>query len=125
MNLVDSSGWLEYFIGGENSDFFASAIEDKENLMISSINLYEVLKKLLQTNDIKKALVYLTSMKAATQINVDEEIAYKAVLLSNEFKLPMADSLLYATAKVHNATFYTQDQNFENIADVKFIKKTY
>ncbi len=125
MNLVNSSGWLEYYSNGENADFFAPAIEDTRNLVVSTINIYEVLKRLMQFHDIKIALGYIAPMRKAAIISIDEDLALQAVTLSQRYKLPLADSLLYATAKIHNATFWTQDKHFETIHDVKFCRKDY
>lgn len=123
MNLVDSSGWLEYFADGENSDFFTSAIEDVDNLIVSTINLYEVFKKILQQRDETDALQAVSLMQQGKIIEIESTIALNAAKLSYDLKLPMADSLILATAKLHGAILWTQDSDFENIPNVKFIKK--
>jgi len=123
MNLVDSSGWLEYLADSENSDFFASALENTADLIVSTINLYEVFKKILQQNDETNALQAVSLMQQGTIVEVDSSIALNAAKISYDLKLPMADSLILATARMHNAILWTQDSDFENIPNVKFIKK--
>ena len=123
MNLVDSSGWLEYFAGSKNSDFFTLAIEDVSNLIVSTINLYEVFKKILQQRDETDALQAVSLMQQGKIIEIDSTISLNAAKMSYDLKLPMADSLILATAKMHDAILWTQDSDFEKIPNVKFIKK--
>ena len=122
MNLVDSSGWLEYFGDGGNADFFAPAIEDTENLIVSAINIYEVFKKLLLEKDENVALHAVAAMRIALVQPVNEGIALAGARISHESGLPMADGLILATARFHNAVLWTQDSDFVNIQGVKFIK---
>lgn len=123
MNLVDSSGWLEYFTDSRNAKFFAQAIEDKENLIISVINLYEVYKKVMSGKNENSAKEAYSVMAQATVIDVDTSIALRASKLSCELKIPMADSLIYITAQINNATVWTQDYDFKDLPGVKFFKK--
>ena len=108
MNLVDSSGWLEYFADGKNADFFAPAVEDTNNLMVSTINIYEVFKNILLERDENAALQAIAVMQQAMIKDVDPAIALLASRLSIKNKLPMADSLIWATAKLNDATLWTQ-----------------
>lgn len=123
MNLVDSSGWLEYFADGKNAKFFAPAIEELDSLVVSSINLYEVFKKVTLEKSEHDALQAISLMQQAKVISVNSIIALQAAKLCIEKKLPMADSLIYATAIQHNAILWTQDNDFKGLKDVKFIKK--
>jgi len=123
MNLVDSSGWLEYFADGENADFFASSIEDTEHLVVSTINIYEVFKRILIQRDEHSALQAVAIMEQGHVIDLSSEISLSAALISSEYKIPMADSMIYATAKASKATLWTQDIDFEALAGVKYIKK--
>jgi len=123
MNLVDSSGWLEYFADGSNAEFFAAAIEETENLIVSTINIYEVYKRILQQRGEDVALQGVALMHQAGVVEVTSPIAMDAVKLSAELKLPMADSLILATARTFGATLWTQDADFQGIPDVKFTKK--
>jgi len=123
MNLVDSSGWLEYFSDDKNSDFFAPAIENTADLIVSTINLFEVFKKILQQRDETDALQAISLMQQGTVIDIDSTISLNAAKISYDLKLPMADSLILATAKMHDAVLWTQDSDLETIPSVKFIKK--
>jgi predicted nucleic acid-binding protein len=123
MNLVDSSGWLEYFADGKNSKIFAPAIENMEELIVSTINLYEVYKKILKERDEKSAIEAIGIMHQAKVIDIDSSISIHAAELSYNYKLPMADSLIYATAKQNDATVWTQDSDFKDLDNVKLVKK--
>lgn len=123
MNVVDSSGWLEYFAEGENAGFFAAAIEDTENLLVPVICLYEVFKRVTQQRGLSAAQTNIGDMYAGRVIDMDASIALNAAQISIELKLPMADSLILATARAHNATVWTQDEHFKDIPGVRYIKK--
>lgn len=89
MNIVDSSGWLEYFAEGGNAEFFAPAIEDTKNLLVPVICLYEVFKRILQQSGINAAQINIGDMKLGKIIELDESLALSAARLSVENKLPM------------------------------------
>ncbi len=123
MNLVDSSGWLEYFADGCNAEFFAAAIEDTDNLIVSTINIYEVFKKVLQQRGEEAALQAVALMHQAGVADVTSSIAMDAVRLGAELKLPMADSLILATARMYGAILWTQDADFDGLPNVRYTKK--
>jgi predicted nucleic acid-binding protein len=123
MNLVDSSGWLEYFADGRNARFFAPALEDTENLIVSTINIYEVFKRVLQQRGEGAALQAVALMQQANIADVTSPIAMDAANLSAKLKLPMADSLMFATARAYGATLWTQDTDLDGLPGVKFTKK--
>jgi len=125
MNIVDSSGWLEYFAEGGNADFFAPAIEDTKNLLVPVICVYEVFKKLLVQSGVNEAQVHISDMKQGKIIDIDESLAMSAAQLSAELKLPMADSLILAAARANNAILWTQDEHFKDLDGVKYIEKKY
>lgn len=125
MNIVDSSGWLEYFAEGGNADFFAPAIEDTKNLLVPVICMYEVFKKLLQQSGISEAQVHASDMKQGKVIEIDESLALSAAKLSADLKLPMADSLILAAARVHDAILWTQDEHFKDLDGVRYVEKKY
>jgi len=125
MNLVDSSGWLEYFADGDNADFFAPAIEDTENLLVPVICIYEVFKRIRQQKGINDAQQHIGDMKLGTVIEIDESLALSAAKISHGLKLPMADSLILASARANNAILWTQDEHFNGLDGVKFIEKKY
>lgn len=122
MNLVDSCGWLEYFANGVNADFFAPAIEQGEELLVSSICLFEVFKRVLQQRGEHDALRATAVMQQGKVIAFDHLLALTAARLSAELKLPMADSIILATARSQGALVWTQDSHFEGLADVRYIK---
>jgi predicted nucleic acid-binding protein len=123
MNLVDSSGWLEYLADSKNAKLFAPAIEKTDELMVSTINLYEVYKKILLEKDENSAIQVIGLMQQAKVINVNSSIAIQAAKLSYEQKIPMADSLIYITAKQNDGIVWTQDPDFKDLDDVKYFKK--
>lgn len=123
MNLVDSSGWLEYFADDKNSDFFTPAIEDTKKLIVSTINIYEVFKKILHHRNENDAMQAVSVMHQAQIVDVTSSLALFAARISCEMKLPMADSLILATAKSANAILWTQDSDFKGIPEVKYIRK--
>jgi predicted nucleic acid-binding protein len=123
MNLVDSSGWLEYFADGKNAEFFAPPIQDIKNLLVSTINIYEVFKKILEQRDVNAALEAIGVMEQARIIDFNSTLALFSAGLSYELKLPMADSIILATARSLKATLWTQDLHLANLPDVKYISK--
>ena len=123
MNIVDSSGWLEYFADDKNSDFFAPVIEDTENLIVSTINIYEVFKSILQQRDENDAIQAVAVMQQALVIDVTAAVSLLAAGISYKKKLPMADSLILATVKSMDAILWTQDSDFIGIPDVRYVKK--
>jgi len=125
MNVVDSSGWLEYFADGDNADFFAPAIEDTKNLLVPVICIYEVFKKLRIQSGANEAHLHVSDMKQGRIIEIDESLALSAAQLSADLKLPMADSLILASARANNAVLWTQDEHFKGLDGVKYIEKQY
>ncbi len=123
MNLVDSSGWLEYFAGAKNAKNYAPAIEDLKHLIVSTINLYEVYKKVLSEKNEQMALTAISVMQQANVVDVTPEIALHAAKISVENKIPMADSIIYATALSQGAILWTQDEHFRDIENVKYFEK--
>lgn len=123
-NVVDSSAWLEYIGDTKNGENFAKVIQDTNSLIIPSIVLFEVYKKLIRFSDEKSALTGLITMKAgAVVIDLDEELAIMAVLIQKKHGLPMADSIILATARFFNAILWTQDSDFKGIEGVKYFPK--
>jgi toxin FitB len=123
MNIVDSSGWLEYFADGENAAFFAPAIEDSRNLLVPVISVYEVFKRVLLEYGIDVAELRIADLYKGQQIDLTSSLALSAAQLSVEYKLPMADSLILATARVHEAVLWTQDEHFKDLPGVRYIIK--
>lgn len=123
MNVVDSSGWLEYFAEGSNAGFFAPAIEKTQDLIVPSVSLYEVFKRVLLQRGMNDALQAVALMQQGRVVDLDGSIALAAATLSIELSLPMADSMMLATARAHHATLWTQDADFASVEGVKFIAK--
>ena len=122
MKVVDSCGWLEYFADGKNAEHFAAAIEDTEQLIIPAISIFEVFKRILQQSGEDAALQVVAIMAQGAVIDLDMSIALSAAKLSVEHKMPMADSIILATARQHQATVLTQDNDFEGLAGVAYFK---
>ena len=123
MNLVDSSAWLEYFADGPNADVFAAAVEDTEKLVVPTICLLEVFKRVLQQRGESDALSVVTQMQQGQVVELDAALALNAARLSFDLKLPLADSVILATARAHKATLWTQDADFEGMPGVKYRAK--
>ena len=121
MNVVDSSGWLEYFAGGPNADFFAPAVEAVDELVVPAVSLYEVFKRVLQQRGEGDALQAIALMQQGSLVELTSPIALDAARTSAELGLPMADSIILATARAHEATLWTQDSHFEGIEGVRYI----
>lgn len=123
MNVVDSSGWLEYFADNPNADVFATPILEIDNLIVPSISLLEVFKRVLQQRGQDAALQTVALMKQGQVVPLDETLALQAAKLGLEHKLPLADSVMLATARAFDATLWTQDADFDGIDGVRFIRK--
>lgn len=114
MNVIDSSGWLEYF---------ADAIADTEELIVPIISLLEVFKRILQQRDENAALQAVACMRQGRVVPLDEETALNTAKLGELHRLPLADSVILATARRHEATLWTQDSDFEGLEHVRYIAK--
>ena len=123
MNVVDSSGWIEYFINGGNANFFNSPIRDTDNLLVPTICLYEVFKRILFELGEDEALQVTGIMSLGKVVELNRDIAIHAANISLELKLAMADSIILATARAYNATLWTQDEHFKGLEGVKYIEK--
>ena len=123
MNVVDSSGWLEYFADGPNAKLFAPAVEATRDLIVPTLSLYEVFKRVLQQRGENDALQAAALMQQGLVVELTGPIALSAARLSADTKLPMADSIMLATARAHHAAFWTQDADFKGVADVKLVAK--
>jgi predicted nucleic acid-binding protein len=122
MNVVDSSGWLEYFAGGPNADFFAPAVESVSELIVPTLNLYEVFKRVLQQRGEGDALQAVAVMVQGTVVDLDMDVALNAAKLSIDLKLPMADSVMLATSRRHGAILWTQDAHLNGVQGVQYRK---
>ena len=123
MNVVDSSAWLEYFANGPNARFFAKPIEQVDKLIVPSLSLFEVFKRVLQQRDETDALQAVAVMQQGVVVDLDSPMALSAARLSVENKLPLADSVILATAREYDATLWTQDADFEGLDNVQYRRR--
>ena len=123
MNVVDSSGWLEYLADGSNADFFANSILATADLLVPTLSLYEVFKRVLQQRGEDDALQAVALMQQGMIVELSDSLALSAARISLNDKIPMADSIMLATARAYGATLWSQDSDFENIAGVRYIAK--
>ncbi|MCW7488055.1 type II toxin-antitoxin system VapC family toxin [Leptospira meyeri] len=123
MNVVDSSGWLEYFSGTNRANLFAEAIEKTETLIVPSLSLFEIFKKVYKEKGEDLALKIVAHMQLGTVVNLDSRISIYAAKISVEKSIPMADSIIYATAQLSKAILWTQDHDFRGLQGVKFFEK--
>jgi len=121
-NIVDSCGWLEYFADALNAGRFAPAIEDTKNLIIPSICIYEVFKRVYQQRGEDAALQAVSVMCQGEVVVVDDVLALSAAKFSIEYKLPMADSIIFAVSRQMKAKLWTQDDDFKHIQEVNYIE---
>ncbi len=122
MNVVDSSGWLEYFADAPNADYFAPTILNTAELLIPSISIYEVFKRVYQQRGEDAAFQAIATMLQGVTVDLDSTLALNAVKVSIDLGLPMADSIIFATAQTNSATLWTQDAHFKDIPGVRYIE---
>jgi len=123
MNIVDSSGWLEYFVDGVNADQFAPVLQMPEKLLVPSITIFEVFKVVCRELGEHQALQTTALMRQGTVVDLSAAIATQAAKVSLDLKLPMADSIILTTGMLHNAVIWTQDEHFSGLAGVKYFPK--
>jgi predicted nucleic acid-binding protein len=121
MIVVDSSGWLEYFADGKNAAAFAPAIQKPANLIVPTLSIYEVFKRVLQQRDESEALQAVTAMLQGNVVELTLPIALAAAKISTETGLPMADSVMLATARAFQAELWTQDSDFKSVEGAKYV----
>jgi predicted nucleic acid-binding protein len=120
VNVVDSSGWLEYFAGGPNAAFFAPALEATDEIVVPVISVYEVFKRVLVQRGEGDAFQAVAMMQQGTVVDLTADAALDAARLSAQLKLPMADALILSAARSHSATLWTQDSHFEGMEGVRY-----
>ena len=123
MNVVDSSGWLEYFADGPNADFFEPSIRDIERLIVPTLSIFEVFKRVSQQRGEGDALQAIAVMQQGSVVDLNVPLAIDSARLSIEGKLPMADSVMLATARAHAGELWTQDSDFEGLDGVNYVKR--
>jgi toxin FitB len=123
MNVVDSSGWLEFFADGPNADFFAPAIENIPELVVLSLSMYEVFKRVLQQRGEDEALQAVGVMAQGRMVDLTMTLAMNAARISVDLRLPMASSIILATARAYHAILWTQDADFRGLEGVQYIER--
>jgi len=123
MNLVDSSGWLEFFADGPNAKFFATPLKNVDELVVPTISIYEVFKSVLRQRDESAGLQAIALMKQGQVVDLTTNIAMMAAKLSLEHNVPMADSIILSTGRLYQATVWTQDADFKGLDGVEYVKK--
>lgn len=123
MNVVDSSGWPEYFADGPNARFFAKAIEAPAELLVPTLSLYEVFKQVLRQRGEGEALQAVAVMQQSTVVELTAPLALAAARVSLDLGIPMADSIMLATARASDATLWSQDADFAGVPGVRYIAK--
>lgn len=124
MNVVDSSAWLSYFAGDANALVFAGPVEQISQLLVPSITIAEVFKNVLRQRGEEAALVVVAHMEQGRVVPLDSELATDAAKFGVLYKLPLADSIIFATAHKYGATLWTQDNDFEGLLNVKYVPKS-
>lgn len=123
MNVVDSSGWIEFFTDGANADFFAEALGEPGSLIVPTISILEVFRFVLLHREESDALEAAAAMRRGAVVDLDPELALLSAQLGVERKLPLADSVIYATAQRAGAVLWTQDEDFAHLEDVRFVRR--
>ncbi len=123
MNVVDSCGWLEYFSNGPNAEKFAEPIQETANLIVPTLSMYEVFKVALREKGEDAALQAVAIMQQAKEVDLNSSLAIQAAKISFDLKMPMADAIILTTARVYQATVWTQDEDFAGISGVKYFDK--
>ena len=121
MNVIDSSGWLEYFAAGPNAGFFAPALEAVDDLVVPTVSIYEVLERVLQQRGEGDALQAVALMQQGDVVDLSMPLALDAARLSVELQIPMADAIILTTARATGATLWTQDAHFEGMTGVEYV----
>ena len=124
MNVVDSSGWLEYVADGPNAGAFAKPIEATRSLIVPTLSIFEVFKRVMTQRGEDAALEVAALMRQGRVVPLGDALALEAARLSVAERLPMADSVILATARAHKATLWTQDADFENVQGVRYLPKS-
>jgi len=120
MNIIDSSGWLEYFSDGPNAKYYLPPLNDPSSLIVPVITIYEVFKVVLRESSENEALQAVAAMQKGKIIDLDANLAMDASKLSLKHNLPMADCIILATARAHNCVIWTQDSDFQDIENVNY-----
>ena len=123
MNVVDSSGWIEFFVGGPNADFFETPLSAADELLVPSVIVFEVYRYVLLNEGREKALSVAATMRQGRVIDLDTGLVIEAAELGASHGLPLADSIIYGSALSYEATLWTQDADFDGLDHVEYRPK--
>ena len=123
MNVVDSSAWLSYFADDANAEIFSAPIENIEKLIVPSITITEVFKYILRQRGEGMALEAIAHMEQGKVVSLDSSLAIDAAKYGIDYKLPLADSIIYATGQKFKAVIWTQDIDFKLLEGVRYYSK--
>jgi predicted nucleic acid-binding protein len=123
MNIVDSSGWLAYFADEPNAGYFLPPLQDTASLVVPTITMYEVCKVVLRESGEHEALEAAVAMRTGKVVDLTSTLSISAAQISLEYGIPMADSIIMATANKYEATIWTQDSDFKHLDKVKYFPK--
>ena len=123
MNVVDSSGWMEYLQDTPRADLFAAAIEDRNHLLVPTIALFEVHRVLSRSLDAALVNRCLDVMRLGRVLDLTDARAVAAAQIAARHKLAMADAAMYAIAREFDATFWTQDVDYQGLPGVRYQPK--
>lgn len=123
LNVVDSSAWLAYFADEPGADSFARAIEDTSSLIVPTICITEVFKIVARQRGEGDALQAIAIMQQGRVVDLDSELALAAAVVGAEHKLPLADSIVFATARQFDAIVWTQDEDFDGLPAARYFRK--
>ena len=121
--VVDSSGWIEVFTDGPMADRFLRVLAAEDRLMVPAISILEVFKWVLREHSEAQAIQAAAAMQRGVVVDLDSRLAIAAAQLSHALKLPMADSIILATARSHGARLYTMDADFRGLEDVELMAR--
>lgn len=121
--VIDSSGWIEVFTDGPQASHFVALLESDVPLVVPVISLHEVFKWVLREHSEAQAIQAVAAMQRGLVVDLDSTLAIAAALLSHAHRLPMADSIILATARAHQALLHTMDADFRSLGDVTLIEK--
>jgi len=124
MNVVDSSGWIEFLVGGPNAGFFETPLILQDELLVPSVIMLEVYRYVLRNEGREKALSVAATMCEGRVIDLGTGLAIEAAELGASHGLPLADSIIYASALSHEATLWTQDADFDGLDHVEYRSKS-
>ena len=123
MNVVDSSAWLSFLAGDRNAQTFAVPIANLADLLVPTVTITEVFKNVLRQRGEEAGLRILAHMEQGTVVPLNQKLAVDAASFGVEHKLPLADGMIYATARHYQATLWTQDSDFKDLVQVKYFPR--